>query len=209
MECASKMRGAWRCGNSPSLWMARIARRVANLFANDSDGDGINDGFEQFYFGTLANGAASDTDGDGIGLLAEFTGGTNPLYGNVHQDGGVAWADSSLVVVNLQPYERLSKMLVNSTLTNFFSADPGVVTGIQAGTWSATAMTDWDGDGDLDLFVAHEGGLRVFRNIGTAQNPNFEEITSGFRGIGGVRGIHRPAESSRAAIGMATASAIW
>ena len=166
---------------------------VANLFANDSDGDSINDGFEQFHFGTLANGVASDTDGDGIGLLAEFIGGTNPLYGNFSQDGGVAWADSSLVVVNLQPYERLSKLLVGGTLTNFFSPDPGVVTGIQAGTWSATAVTDWDGDGDLDLFVAHEGGLRVFRNIGTARNPNFEEITSGFAGLAAfVTSIDRP-----------------
>lgn len=156
---------------------------VANLFATDSDGDGINDGFEQFYFGTLANGAATDMDGDGVGLLAEFSGGTNPLYGNFSQAGGVAWADSSKVVVNLQPYERLSKLLMGGTLTDFFSPDPGVVTGIQAGTWSATAVTDWDGDGDLDLFVAHEGGLRVFRNIGTARNPNFEEITSGFGGL--------------------------
>ena len=30
---------------------------VAHLFAGDSDADGINDGFEQFYYGTLANGA--------------------------------------------------------------------------------------------------------------------------------------------------------
>jgi hypothetical protein len=166
---------------------------VAHLFASDSDGDGINDGFEQFYFGTLANGAATDTDGDGVGLLAEFSGGTNPLYGNFPQAGGVAWADSSLVVVNLQPYERLSKLLLGGTLTDFFSTDPGVVTGIQAGTWSATAVTDWDGDGDLDLFVAHEGGLRVFRNIGTARNPNFEEITSGFAGLAAfVTSINRP-----------------
>jgi hypothetical protein len=166
---------------------------VAYLFADDSDGDGINDGFEQYHFGTLANGAGSDTDGDGISLLAEYTAGSNPLYGNSHQDGGVAWADSSVVVVNLQPYERLSKLLMGGTLTNFFSPDPGVVTGIQAGTWSATAVTDWDGDGDLDLFIAHESGLRVFRNIGTARNPNFEEITSGFAGLAAfVISIDRP-----------------
>ncbi|MGL5020041.1 MAG: FG-GAP-like repeat-containing protein [Luteolibacter sp.] len=166
---------------------------VAHLFANDSDGDGINDGFEQFHFGTLANGAASDTDGDSISLLAEFTGGTNPRYGNFSQIGGVAWADSSLVVVNLQPYERLSKLLVNNTLTDFFSPDPGVVTGIDAGNWSAMAVTDWDGDGDLDLFVAHESGLRVFRNVGTARNPNFEEITSGFAGLTAfINNIDRP-----------------
>ena len=166
---------------------------VAHLFANDSDGDGINDGFEQFHFGTLANGASSDTDGDGISLLTEFTSGSNPRHENFSQAGGVAWADSSLVVVNLQPFERLSKMLVNSTLTDFFSPNPGVVTGIDAGTWSATAMTDWDGDGDLDLFIAHEGGLRVFRNIGTARNPNFEEIGSGFSGLWAyVNSLDRP-----------------
>ena len=166
---------------------------VAYLFADDSDGDGINDGFEQYHFGTLANGASSDTDGDGVSLLDEFTGGTNPLYGNFHQEGGVAWADSAMVVVNLQPYERLSKMLIGGVLTDFFSPDPGTVTGIQAGTWSATAVTDWDGDGDLDLFVAHEDGLRVFRNIGSPNNPNFEEITSGFAGLAAyIDSIDRP-----------------
>ena len=76
---------------------------VAYLFSSDTDGDGINDGFEQYHYGTLANGAASDTDGDGVTLLAEYTGGTNPLYGNSSQEGGVAWADSGTVVVNLQP----------------------------------------------------------------------------------------------------------
>lgn len=156
---------------------------VAHLFANDSDGDGINDGFEQYHFGTLANGAASDSDGDGIGLLAEFTGGTNPNYGNSHQEGGVSWADSGMVVINLQPYERLSKMLVGGVLTDFFSPDPSVVTGIDAGTWSSVAATDWDGDGDFDLFIASEEGLRVFRNVGTARNPNFVEMTTGFAAL--------------------------
>ena len=166
---------------------------VAYLFAGDTDADGVADAYELYYYGTLANGAASDTDGDGISLLAERNSGTNPLYTNATQEGGVAWADSSQVVVNLQPFERLSKMLIGGVLTDFFSPNPGVVTGIQAGTWSATAMTDWDGDGDLDLFVAHEGGLRVFRNVGTAHNPNFEEITSGFAGLAAfVTSIDRP-----------------
>lgn len=166
---------------------------VAHLFDGDSDGDGVNDGYEQYHFGTLANAAGSDTDGDGLSLLVESTAGSNPLYANRHQKGGVAWADSSMVVANLQPFERLSKLLIGGVLTDFFSPDPGVVTGIDAGTWSATAMTDWDGDGDLDLFVAHEHGLRVFRNIGTARNPNFQEITSGFAGLAAfVTSIDRP-----------------
>lgn len=156
---------------------------VAHLFATDSDGDGVNDGFEQFHFGTLANGPTSDADGDGISLLAEFNGGSSPIYGDAHQAGGVAWADSAMVVANLQPFERLSKIPIDGVLADFFSPDPDVVTGVQYGPWSATAVTDWDGDGDLDLFVAHERGLRVFRNIGTARNPNFEETGSGFGGL--------------------------
>lgn len=159
---------------------------IAHLFDADSDGDGVNDGFEWFHFGTLAHDGTSDTDGDGWSLLAEFAGGTSPLHGNMAVDGGVAWDDSELVVVNLQPYERLSKALVSGILTDFFSPDPAAVTGIQAGTRAAPAMSDWDGDGDLDLFVAHEDGLRVFRNIGTSRNPNFEEITEGFSGLAGV-----------------------
>lgn len=166
---------------------------VAHLFSGDSDGDGVNDGFEQYHFGTLANDSASDTDGDGIALLSEFTVGSNPVFGNVHQAGGVAWADSSILVVNLQPYERLGKLLIGGVLTDFFSPDPGTVTGIDAGTWSATAVTDWDDDGDFDLFIAHEGGLRVFRNIGTGNNPNFEEVSSGFTALSAyIAGIDRP-----------------
>ena len=166
---------------------------VAYLFSGDTDGDGINDGFEQFYYGTLSYGAASDTDGDGKTLLAEYSGGTNPHYGNSFQEGGVSWVDSAIVVANLQPFDRLSKVLVNGVLTDFFSPNPAVVTGIQAGTWSSTALTDWDGDGDLDLFIAHETGLRVFRNIGTNRNPNFQEVTTGFEGLAAfIASVNRP-----------------
>ena len=100
-------------------------------------------------------------------------------------------------MVNLQPFERLSKLQVDGILTNFFSPDPDVVTGIQAGTWSATAVTDWDGDGDFDLFVAHEDGLLVFRNIGTARNPELPEITNGFEGLAAIRGLGQSAEPGR------------
>ncbi len=166
---------------------------VAHFFLDDSDADGINDAYEQYYYGTLASDASSDTDGDGVTLKDEYTAGTNPLFGESHQDGGVAWIDSGIVVANLQPYDRLSKALVGGDLTDFFSPDPSVVTGADFGTWSSAALTDWDGDGDLDLFVASEEGLRVFRNIGSARNPNFEEVTSGFEGLSAfVTAINRP-----------------
>ena len=82
--------------------MALVDREaVAYLFSGDTDGDGVPDAFEQYYYGTLIKNAASDTDGDGVSMLAEYTAGTNPLYGNSHQDGGVATVDSALITVNL------------------------------------------------------------------------------------------------------------
>lgn len=166
---------------------------VAYLFAADSDGDGINDGYEQFYFGTLDNGAASDTDGDGISLLAEYTGGTLPHVGNSRSEGGVYWADSELLVANLQPFERLRFALVDGVLAEIYSFDPHVVTGWDLGEQSAVALGDWDGDGDLDLFLAHESGLKVFENVGTPRTVNLSERTEKFAGLAAlVSGIESP-----------------
>lgn len=75
---------------------------VAYMFTGDTDSDGVPDAVEQRYYGTLANGATSDTDGDGVTLAAESAAGTNPLYGNSAADGGVAFADSALVTLDLQ-----------------------------------------------------------------------------------------------------------
>ncbi len=156
---------------------------VAYLMSEDSDLDGINDGYEMYYYGTLVNNGASDTDGDGLSLAVESQGGYNPRYTNSFQAGGVSSGSSGMVVANLQPYERLDRNLIDGTLATFFSFSPNAVTGIDAGDWSAPATTDWDGDGDQDLFIAHEGGLRVFRNIGKVYNPNFSEITTGFTSL--------------------------
>ncbi len=45
----------------------------------DSDGDGLPDDWENFYFGTLAYGATKDVDGDGVNNLAEYRAGTSPI----------------------------------------------------------------------------------------------------------------------------------
>ena len=46
------------------------------------------------------HGAASDTDGDGLSLMAEFSGGTSPLFGDRSDPGGVSWAQSGFVIVD-------------------------------------------------------------------------------------------------------------
>ncbi|MGA0901202.1 MAG: FG-GAP-like repeat-containing protein, partial [Luteolibacter sp.] len=174
---------------------------VAHLFAGDTDADGIPDAFEQLHYGTLDNDAASDTDGDGYTLLQEYTNGTEPHYvdpafsdlAGMGSSGSYNYVDSGIIIANLQVYERLEKIRTDSILTNFFSPDPDAPTGINVGAFASVAATDWDGDGDTDLFVSSNTGLRVWENIGTVGNPDFREITSGFSGlISYVSDVTRP-----------------
>lgn len=44
----------------------------------DSDGDGLLDDWENFYFGSLIHGATNDVDSDGVNNVAEYQAGTIP-----------------------------------------------------------------------------------------------------------------------------------
>ena len=59
----------------------------------DTDGDGLPDGYEIYWYGSTDASPTSDTDGDGYDLAAEFAAGTNPLLVDT-TFGGVVWGDS-------------------------------------------------------------------------------------------------------------------
>ena len=90
---ATIYRDAWgRSLNPISFILLEDTTATAHYLpaTRDIDGDGVPDWYEMEYFGNLANPASFDGDGDGISLLAEYRGGTHPLYGNSSQEGGVA-----------------------------------------------------------------------------------------------------------------------
>jgi len=56
------------------------------------------------------------------------------------------------------------------------------------GSNSSPALTDVDGDGDLDLFIGESSGeLNFYRNVGTPRAPLFDLVSDRFGGIDGGR----------------------
>jgi hypothetical protein len=72
-----------------------VSQDLATAPTGDSDGDGVFDGYERWYYGNLAQNAASDTDGDGATLLDEFQAGSDPTDPDTDDDGVLDGADAA------------------------------------------------------------------------------------------------------------------
>jgi hypothetical protein len=66
----------------------------------DSDNDGVADGWEIYWYGDLLKTAESDTDKDGFTFAEELASGGNPLMPDESLPGGIVWADGSLLQYN-------------------------------------------------------------------------------------------------------------
>ena len=134
--------------------MVSAMRRDMGI-VSDSDGDGIPNDWEMFYFGDLTQTATGDADGDGANNLAEYNADTNPAAHTTQWTGTTSsdWTVSSNWSPTTAPsngtfYTRLNvnnaanhPLIYDATrgTTVFRPADRGLVIG--SGTSGSGAMT--------------------------------------------------------------------
>ena len=98
--------------------------------SQDTDADGVADGYEFYWYGGLAFSPDSDTDNDGRTFAEELAAGTDPLMADESRVGGVVWEDGALLQYNpggLWSYTVRSEPegVLFATLTDY--AEPGTV----------------------------------------------------------------------------------
>ncbi|MGH7787557.1 MAG: penicillin acylase family protein, partial [Candidatus Binatia bacterium] len=67
--------------------MLPLARDLAGGGSRDSDGDGVDDAFERWYYGDLSRSGTADADADGLALVDEARLGVDPTAADTDGDG--------------------------------------------------------------------------------------------------------------------------
>ena len=108
----------------------------------DTDGDGVADGWEIYWYGDLSKNADSDTDGDSYTFAQELSAGTDPLMMDELLAGGIAWADGDLLQYNpynLQSYTIRSEPEGQLFATQSDYVEPGTL--VETSSYSPSSST--------------------------------------------------------------------
>ena len=174
-----ELRDAWgRAVDSISLTMPTNAVEFVAVAESDYDTR-----MSLYWYGSPAVSASADTDNDGRTFAEELAAGTNPLFPERHEEGPVAFADTAEHEMNLQPYEQVLGAVVGGAYSQVFTspvagnAATSATFGNGGAVWPVVA--DLNDDGLWDLVVCWEGGVKVFVNVGTKGNPEFEAMSDG------------------------------
>ena len=164
------------------------SQRVYNVVAHytavyaDTDEDGVPDWFEIHHFSDLSMSATNDVDRDGISLLQESQYDTHPQISNSMQVCHLVSAASTTFDFWLRDYFPIQQDgRLDGVMQPIFTGSTSTNGLLDFTANSHPALGDWDGDGDLDLFVGSSNAtMRVFENAGSPVIMNWVERTSNF-----------------------------
>lgn len=116
----------------------------------DTDGDGVPDGWEIYWYGNLEQNGASDTDDDGRTFAEELAAGTNPIMAERRVEGPVRWADGDLLLYNpfgYAPFTLRSEPEGALFATTIGYVRPGETVASYTGDAAGTAFAYWTVNG--------------------------------------------------------------
>ena len=131
--------------------MLHVAEDLATDPDGDVDNDGVLDGFEKWYFGSIAPMPTNDGDGDGATLLEEYLSGSDPTNPDTDGDGVLDGADASPqdasadICGNTFPADDPDGDGWNTTDETFIGTDPNLACGNNA--WPP----DFNSDGTVSI----------------------------------------------------------
>ena len=141
-------RDAWgRAYDAPRFKLYEDTTLTAHYLpaTRDTDGDGVPDGYELYWYGNLDQDAASDTDGDGFTFAEEIANGTNPLMPENEVAGAISYGDGALLLYNPSGY---ASVVVRSEPAVLFTASeewlrPGTYVGTGTYSPASSAFAYW------------------------------------------------------------------